>query len=84
MVSCGSAWAVCSRAVLDGEPVSVVYGGSDGRFTVLERDRGPRLTDSPICLDCLLSLQPGLGRGLDVAKEHGHAYQVDGEWRAER
>jgi hypothetical protein len=84
MVNCGSAWAVCSRAVLEGEPVSVVYGGSDGRFTVLERDRGPRQTDSPICLDCLLSLQPGLGRGLDVAKEHGHAYQVDGEWRAER
>jgi hypothetical protein len=82
MVSCGSAWAVASKAVLDGAPVTIVYGGSDGRFTVLEEDREPRETDSPICLDCLLELQPGLGRGLDVAKEHGTAYCIDGEWQA--
>jgi hypothetical protein len=82
MVNCGSTWAIASKAVLDGAPVVVVYGGSDGRFTVLERDRLPLGSDSPICLDCLLGLQPGLGRGLDVAKEHGTAYRIDGEWQA--
>ena len=83
MVNCGSAWAVVSAAVLDGASATVVYGGSDGRFTILEVDRGPREDDAPACLDCVLDLQPGLGRGLDVAKEHGHAYQVDGQWREE-
>jgi hypothetical protein len=34
-------------------------------------------------LDCVLDLQAGLGRGLDVAKQHGIAYCVDGEWRKE-
>jgi hypothetical protein len=80
----GSTWAVVSASVLDGAPATVVYGGDDGRFTILERDRGPRQTDSVICLDCLLELQPRLGRGLDVAKEHGTAYCIDGEWQAQR
>lgn len=83
MVNCGSAWAVVSAAVLDGASATVVYGGSDGRFTILEVDRGPREDDVPACLDCVLDLQPGLGRGLDVAKQHGIAYCVDGEWRKE-
>jgi hypothetical protein len=81
MVSCGSTWAIASRAVLDGAPATVVYGGDDGRFTILERDRGPRKDDAPACIDCVLELQPGLGRGLDVAKEHGTAYCIDGEWK---
>jgi hypothetical protein len=83
MVNCGSAWAVVSAAVLDGAPATVVYGGDDGRFTILERDRPPEQTDAPICVDCLLELQPGLGRGLDLAKQHGIAYRVDGQWREE-
>ena len=70
-MNCGSTWAVVSQAVLDGALATVVYGGSDGRFTILEVDRGPREDDVPACLDCVLDLQPGLGRGLDVAKEHG-------------
>jgi hypothetical protein len=82
MVSCGSIWAVASKAVLDGAPATVVYGGDDGGFTVLEQDRPPEQTDAPICVDCLLGLQPGLGRGLDVAKQHGVAYRgIDGEWK---
>ena len=83
MVSCGSTWAIASQAVLDGAPATVIYSGSDEQFSVLERDREPRETDTPICLDCLLELQPGLGRGLDIAKERGSAYRVDGRWRAE-
>jgi hypothetical protein len=83
VVNCGSAWAIASKAVLDGAPATVVYDVGDAEFTVLERDREPRKTDSPICLDCLLELQPGLGRGLDIAKQTGIAYRVDGEWREE-
>jgi hypothetical protein len=83
MVNCGSTWAVVSQAVLDGAPATVVYDVGDAEFTVLERDRAPSQSDRPICLDCLLELQPGLGRGLDVAKQHGIAYCVDGEWREE-
>jgi hypothetical protein len=81
MVSCGSAWAIASQAVLDGTPATVVYDVGDAEFTVLEQDRGPKKTDGPICLDCLLELQPGLGRGLDVAREHGIAVCIDGEWK---
>jgi hypothetical protein len=81
MVNCGSAWAIASKAVLDGAPATVVYDVGDAEFTILERDRAPRRSDSPICLDCLLELQPGLGRGLDIAKQHGVAYRIDGEWK---
>jgi hypothetical protein len=81
MVNCGSTWAIASKAVLDGAPATVVYGGDDGRFTILERDRPPEQTDAAICLDCLLALQD-IGRGLDVAKQHGVAYRgIDGEWK---
>jgi hypothetical protein len=81
LVSCGSTWAVVARDVLDGAArATVVYDVGDAEFTVLERDRGPEQTDAPICVDCLLDLQPGLGRGLDVAKQHGVAYRIDGEW----
>jgi hypothetical protein len=67
--------------VVDGALATVVYDVGDGEFTVLERDRAPKQTDAPICLDCLLELQPGLGRGLDVAHEHGVAVCIDGEWK---
>jgi hypothetical protein len=83
MVSCGATWAIASKAVLEGAPATVIYDVGDAEFTVLERDREPKQTDAPICLDCLLELQPGLGRGLDIAKQHGIAYRVDGEWREE-
>ena len=83
MVSCGSTWAIASRAVVEGAPATVVDDVGEAEFTVLERDRGPEQTDAPICLDCLLELQPGLGRGLDVAHEHGVAVFIDGDWQAE-
>lgn len=36
-----------------------------------------------ICLDCLLDEQPGIGRGLDLARRHGTADLTDdGEWIA--
>ena len=82
MVSCGSAWAIASKAVVEGAAATVVYDVGDAEFTVLERDRGPKQTDAPICLHCLLELQPGLGRGLDVAHEHGIAVCIDGDWQA--
>jgi len=84
MVNCGSTWAIASRAVLDGAPATVVYDVGDAEFTILERDRPPEQTDAPVCVDCLLELQPGLGRGLDMAKQHGVAYRgIDGEWKEE-
>jgi hypothetical protein len=79
-VNCGSTWAIASRAVLDGAPATVIYDVGDAEFTVLERDRPPEQTDSPICLNCLLALQD-IGRGLGVAHEHGVAVCVDGEWK---
>jgi hypothetical protein len=37
----------------------------------------------PICFDCLLCERRGIGHGLDLAREHGAASLVDGEWRAD-
>ena len=61
----------------------------DSGFTVLLDDapdpdevRGP---DDPrislVCLDCLIDDEPGLGRGLDIAREYGVAdLDDDGGW----
>jgi len=37
-----------------------------------------------MCMHCLLDMRPELGRAFDLAKEHGEAHRVDGEWRAVR
>ena len=35
-----------------------------------------------VCLDCLIDEHPEIGRGLDIAREHGAAALEDGEWVA--
>jgi hypothetical protein len=51
-------------------------------FTVVlddaEGPEGP--SQVPVCVGCLLDEHPRLGRGLDVALEHGGAEWVDGAW----
>jgi hypothetical protein len=64
-------------------------GAADSGFSVLFDDapdpdevEGP---DDPrislVCLDCLIDDHPELGRGLDIAREHGVAdLDESGEW----
>lgn len=62
---------------------------SDTGFTILLAD-APHADDlvdddprvSTVCLDCALDRWPELGRGLDLAREHGEANLDDdtGEW----
>ena len=59
MVNCGTAWAICSQAVVDGAVATVAYDVGDAELTVLERDRGSEQTDAPICLDVYPTCSPG-------------------------
>ena len=61
----------------------------DSGFTVLFEDApDPGEVDDPAdhpgitleCLSCLVDDHPGLGRGLDLAREYGAADLEDGEW----
>ncbi len=36
-----------------------------------------------LCLHCLIDSHPEAGRGFDLAREHGVAFLVDGEWFVE-
>jgi hypothetical protein len=89
MVSCSSLTALVfgkaeeEDAVLYFEPI----GADDSGFVVLRED-APRLgaaDDTPwelLCFDCVLDSWPGIGRGFDLAREHGGAEFAAGEWRA--
>jgi hypothetical protein len=59
---------------------------TDSGFGLLRSDAPPSLTpDTPcelVCLDCVLDEWPGIARGLELAREHGDAELVGGEWRA--
>ena len=67
-------------------------GSWDSGFTVLfddapEPDEVDDVNDHPgislVCLRCLLDDHPKIGRGLDLAREHGAAeLDLDGEWVA--
>lgn len=70
-----------------GEPVAVLCNAASDPpgqrwFTVvLEDSPGPGgPSQAPVCVDCLLDEHPRLGRGLNVALEHGGAEWRDGEW----
>jgi hypothetical protein len=72
---------------VEGDPVAVLCdaaGDPPGQrwFTVvLEDSPGPGGPPRvPVCVDCLLDTHPRLGRGLDVALEHGGAAWEDGRW----
>jgi hypothetical protein len=59
---------------------------TDSGFSLLQAD-APEEPDEETpwrlyCLDCALDSWPGIGRGLDLAREHGGAELVGGEWRA--
>jgi hypothetical protein len=89
-VSCGAvAW------VLGSEPpaFSIGYmqpmGAWDSSYTILYQDApDPEelegKIDGPgselVCMNCLLDEDPALGRGLDLAREHGVADLEDGKW----
>ena len=49
-------------------------------FTVDDADGPEGPSQVPVCVGCLLDEHPRLGRGLDVALEHGGAEWVDGAW----
>jgi hypothetical protein len=94
MVSCGTATAIVWGS--SGPVVSVVYvpneAGSrfDCAFSLLREDAPPDepLPDTPnalVCLNCAMDEWPGIGCGLDLAREHGAAsLEADGEWKASR
>ena len=64
-------------------------GPADSGFTVLYADApDPSELDEQaqhpdvaiVCLDCLIDDDPGLGRGLEIAREHGAADLDDDGW----
>jgi hypothetical protein len=62
-------------------------GADDSGLVVLREDaprEGPN-DDTPwelVSVECLFDEWPGIGRGLDLAREHGAAELVGGQWRA--
>jgi hypothetical protein len=61
----------------------------DCAFSLVREDAPPDepLPSTPtelVCLDCALDLDPAMGRALDLARAHGSAELVDGEWKARR
>ena len=75
--------------VLGEQPPAMSVSFADDFFVVFYSDYRPGLDDKdsmpgqPICLHCLLDEgDEQLGRGLDMAKRHGHVdYDVEaGEW----
>ena len=92
MVSCGATAIVWGSS---GPVVTVVYVPNepgaklDCEFTLLREDAPPDepLPTTPytlICLDCAMDEWPGIGRGLDLAREYGRAELAAGQWRATR
>jgi hypothetical protein len=75
-----------------GPVVTVVYvpnepdANLDCEFSLVREDAPP---DEPlpstrrdfVHLECALDEWPGIGRGLDLARAHGGAELVDGQWR---
>jgi hypothetical protein len=95
MVSrCGSGFALVHDSVwTQGVPAGVVHDyDADPELgpaltLVLDRERDddetPMEEYASVCLHCLIDEHPELGRAIDLAKETGSAYRVDGEWREE-
>jgi hypothetical protein len=85
---------VVSRSIVEqGSPANRVFHfAEDDGYVILDQataDQDPGLAarDSleVVCLECLLELQPEVGRGLDVARgsESGGARLYRGEWLEE-
>jgi excisionase family DNA binding protein len=79
---------VVSAAIASGkEPVRILHDEEDDGFTifdaaiVVERPELYSVDDfTPVCERCLLERHPGLGRGMDLAREWGEAQLVEGNW----
>jgi hypothetical protein len=90
LVSCSTA-----TAIVWGRqgPITAVYyleperdDPTDSGFGLLRADAPPEPDGSTpwklYCVDCVLDESPEIGRGLDLAREHGGAELDGGEWRA--
>jgi hypothetical protein len=76
-----------------GRVVGVVYVPNepgdklDCAFSLLREDAPdepqPDTPNALVCLDCALDEWPGIGRGLDLAREHGSA-ELAGGWGRDR
>lgn len=59
---------------------------TDSGFELVRADARPQPSEDTlpevVCLDCVLDEWRGIGPGLDLAREHGEAELVSGEWRA--
>jgi hypothetical protein len=77
--------SVVSQAVSDGAMPTRVFRDDDGYLLL-----GDDVPDDPgecdptslivVCSDCLLDLNPGVGRAMDAAKATGEARLSDGAW----
>jgi hypothetical protein len=86
-VSHGGKLVLVESSINDGQPVRAVSWlrpeqDWDSGFAVF-RSEPDRIGDTElVCLDCLLDDEPGIGKGLDVAREHGEAVRNGSEWIA--
>ncbi|HEX6664813.1 MAG TPA: hypothetical protein VF025_14165, partial [Gaiellaceae bacterium] len=76
---------IVDRGVLEGEPVRAVSWLEpehewDSGFALF---RGPPDSDAEtalVCLHCLIDEHPEIGRGLELAREHGEATRNGNTW----
>ena len=56
----------------------VLFDDAPDPHDVADPTNDPRI--AWLCLHCLIDEYPEVGRGLDIAAQHGAADLVDGEW----
>jgi hypothetical protein len=75
--------AAVEKIVYRGTQAGFVVHDGEG-FIVLEDEREPWMVSvaelTTVCLHCLINRQPEVGRGLDLAREHGAARRHSGGW----
>ena len=69
----------------DGQPIRAISylqpeADWDSGFAIF-RSEPDRIGDTElVCLDCLLADEPGIGKGLELAREHGEVTRVGDSW----
>lgn len=87
MVTSHGPAAIIDHAITEGATVTAISYLEpehewDSGFALLSTTPTDDTEADLICIDCLLDEHPELGKGLDLAREHGEARRHDDGWRA--
>jgi hypothetical protein len=69
----------------DGQPIRAVSylepeADWDSGFALFRSEPNQVGDTELVCVDCLLDDEPGIGKGLDLAREHGEAIRNGNTW----